>query len=110
MALRAKNMVHLCCFGMMAEVANTIVMWMPWFTHKIIFIVVICIFTVNVVILLFVGRLDFGLVGIHKEIDHIIARECLTSADIISDLTFGKNLPCRVYIKSYNVVTILKCL
>ena len=110
MASRAKNMVHLCCFGMMAEVVNMIVTWMPWFLHKIIFVVVICIFAVNIVILLFVGRLDFGLIGIHKEIDHIVARECLTSAEIIGDLTFAKKLPCRVYIESYNVVTILKCL
>lgn len=110
MASRVKNTVHLCCFGMMAEVANMIMTWMPWFLHKIIFTVVICIVAVNIVVLLFVGRLDFGLIGIHKEIDHIVARECLASVDIISDLTFGKNLPCRVYIKSYNVITILKCL
>jgi hypothetical protein len=95
---------------MMAEVANTIVTWTPWFPHKIIVVAIICIIAIDIVILLFVGRPDFGLVGIHKEINHIVARECLASTEVIGDLTFGENLPRRVYIESYDVITILKCL
>lgn len=107
MASRMKDMLLLCGFGMMAEVANTIMTWTPWFPHKILSIAVICIFTFNIVVVPFLGRQDVGLVGIHKEIDYIKPRECLASAEIIGDLTFGENLPCRVDIECYNVVTIL---
>lgn len=107
MASRTKNTLLLCGFGMMAEVANTIMMWTPWFLDKVLSITVICVFTFNIVVVPFLSWQDVGFVGIHKEIDYIKARECLTSAEIIGDLTFGENLPCRVDIKCYNVITIL---
>ena len=107
MASRTKNMLLLCGFGMMAEIANTIMTWTPWFLDKVLSITVICIFTFNIVVVPFLSRQDVSFVGIHKEINYIKARECLTSAEIIGDLTFGKNLSCRVDIECHNVVTIL---
>ena len=107
MASRMKNMLLLGGFGMMAEVANTIMTWTPGFPHKILFVAVICIFAFSIDVVQFLSRQDVGLVGIHKEINYIKPREHFASAEIIGDLTFGKNLSCRVDIECHNIVTIL---
>ena len=50
---------------------------------------------------------DIFLIGINKEVEHVVVCETIFSTHIVSDLTFSKELTCGVQIQHDYVIPIL---